>query len=248
MLVRWKSGHASWSLIAVTMFVLLAHGCRNRVPPGDGDSSTEAVGEPEQYSATVVRVVEDGPRRETNISREARAGEQRREEWNQNGQNRALIWRPDLGKAFLLDMDGRAYVEIAINRELSESQPRGNDGLPRARQARERDLDDDAFQQIDRLIEQPLSPTSVDTRMVRDEKIEGFICRVSERRAVFADGHIEVTRVFRARDLGGLALRVELEGAGNQRVITERRDVRTEVSPEAFVVPSDFKKVDKLEH
>ena len=215
--------------VFVAMSAVLPNGCRNRVRPGDGDiSSTEAAGEPEQYSAMVVRIVEDGTRRETKITREARAGEHRREEWTQNGQNRALIWRPDLGKAFLLDVDGRAYIEIAIHPERLEGQPsNGGDGLARARQTRGRDLDDDAFQQIDRLIEEPLSPASVETRMIPDEKVEGYVCRVSERRANFADGHTEVTRVFRARDLGGLALRVELAGAGNQRVITERRDVRT---------------------
>lgn len=61
----------------------MTNGCRDRARPGDGDSSAEAAGEPEQYSATVVRIVEDGTRRETSISREARSGEQRRGEWTE---------------------------------------------------------------------------------------------------------------------------------------------------------------------
>ena len=65
--------------------------------------------------------------------------------------------------------------------------------------------------------------------------------------AIFRDGHTETTRRFRARDLSGLALRVESEAdQGSARVITERRDVRIEVAPDMFTVPADFKKVEKL--
>src|SRR5436309_9764236 len=114
MLLRRKSGLASWVVILVAMSEVLTYGCRNRVSPSDGDSNVEPAGEPEQYSARVVRIIEDGKSRETSVSREARSGEKHREEWTEEGQNRALIWRPDLGKIFLLDLDGRAYVEFEI--------------------------------------------------------------------------------------------------------------------------------------
>src|SRR6266478_5689512 len=125
MLLRRKSGLASWVLILVAMPVVLTNGCRNRVLPGDSDSNLEPAGEPEQYSATVVRIIEDGTSRETSVSREARSGEKRREEWTEEGQNRALIWRPDLGKSFLLDLDGRAYVEFEITSGHLPESPTG---------------------------------------------------------------------------------------------------------------------------
>ena len=105
--VTWESGLARWAPIAVamSMSMLLTLGCRGtRQTDGNG---AELAGEPEQYSATVVRIVEDGTTSETIVSREAHAGEQRRDEWTENGQNRALIWRPDIGKAFLLYIDRR---------------------------------------------------------------------------------------------------------------------------------------------
>jgi hypothetical protein len=72
---------------------------------------------------------------------------------------------------------------------------------------------------------------------------------VSEQRAIFSDGHAEITRMFRALDLGGLAIRVEIvaepEGE-NTKVIISRRDIKTDVSPDEFAVPMEFKKVDKL--
>src|SRR6188474_1322258 len=93
-----QPGRARGILMAVTASVILLFGCSKRADPGDDSAKTG--GEPEQYSATVVRTIEDGTSRETVVSREARAGEQRREDWTENGRQRALIWRPDIGKAF----------------------------------------------------------------------------------------------------------------------------------------------------
>ena len=39
---------------------------------------------------------------------------------------------------------------------------------------------------------------------------------MTEQRAVFEDGRGEVTRLFRARELAGLALRVEVESEGSR--------------------------------
>jgi len=250
MLVRWKSGPASWVLIAVAISVVLTNGCRDRARPGDGDSSAEAAGEPEQYSATVVRIVEDGTRRETSISREARSGEQRREEWTEQGQNRALIWRPDLGKSFLLDLDGRAYVEVDITyRHLPASRagPSNPHDVSSAQNAAGPDVEDGAAQAIDQYFDDKQPPSRVETRVLPQVVIDGHPCEVYEQRAIFPDGHAETTRRFLARDLSGLALRVESEAEqGSAKVTTERRDVRVEVAPDTFIVPADFKKVEKL--
>src|SRR6266498_1730183 len=109
MAVRWRSRFAWFSFIAV---ISLAIGCRDRVVPTDGEGNAPPTGQPDQYSATVIRTVEDGTRRETSISREARSGEKLREDWSESGLNLALIWRPDLGKSFLLNLDERVYVEV----------------------------------------------------------------------------------------------------------------------------------------
>lgn len=249
MLRRRKSGLAAWTLIAMTAPLLLTSGCRNRVQLG-GDDAVEQAGEPEQYSATVVRIVEDGTRRETSISREARSGEQRREEWTEQGQNRALIWRPDLGKSFLLDLDGRAYVEIDItDGHLPESRAGASNphGVSSAQNAAGSDVEDGAVQAIDQYFDDRQPPTRVETRVLPQVVIDGHPCAVYEQRAIFRDGHTETTRRFRARDLSGLALRVESEAEqGSAKITTERRDVRIKVAPDTFIVPADFKKVEKL--
>ena len=237
-------------VILVAMSAVLTDGCRNRVPPGDGDSDVEPAGEPEQYSATVVRIVEDGTSRETNVSREARSGEKRREEWTEEGQNRALIWRPDLGKSFLLDLDGRAYVELEITSgHLPESSTgaRNPHDVSRRRNAAGPDVGDSTVQAIDHDFGNNQPPTRVEIRVLAPAVIDGHSCAVYEQRAIFRNQHVETTRSFRARDLSGLVLRVESDAEqGSARVITERRDVRIEVAPDTFKVPSDFKKVEEL--
>jgi hypothetical protein len=250
MLLRRKSGLATWVFILVAMSVILTDGCRNRVPPGDGDSNVEPAGEPEQYSATVVRIVENGTSQETSVSREARSGEKLREEWTEEGQNRALIWRPDLGKSFLLDLDGRAYVEIEITSGHSPESPTGagnpHDGSG-ARNAARPDVGDSTVQAIDHDFGNTQPPTGVEIRLLAPAVIDGHSCAVYEQRAIFRDSHVETTRRFRARDLSGLVLRVESEAEqGSARVITERRDVRIDVAPDTFNVPADFKKVEEL--
>ncbi len=250
MLLRRESRLTSWAVILVAMSVVLTNGCRNRVPPGDGDSNFEPAGEPEQYSATVVRIVEDGTSREISVSRETRSGEKRREEWTEEGQNRALIWRPDLGKSFLLDLDGRAYVEFEITSgQLPESPTgaRNPHDVFSARNAVSPEVGDSTVQAIDHDVGNTQPPTRVETRVLTPRVIDGHSCAVYEQRAIFHDGHVETTRRFRARELSGLVIRVENEAEqGSARVITERRDVRMDVAPDTFNVPADFEKVGKL--
>src|ERR1051325_3927342 len=93
-------------VVAVTILIIASAGCRSRTQPA---ADPGAAGEPENYSAEVVCAVDDGGERELSVSRVARYGELRREEWREQGGSRALIWRPDEGKAFLLDLDKRTY-------------------------------------------------------------------------------------------------------------------------------------------
>lgn len=215
--------------------LLLANGCRNRAPMASDEVEIVKQGEPEQYSATVIRTVDDT---EVSVARVARSGEMRREEWSEQGGKRALISRTDTGKAFLLDLDRQIYVELdsssnAARQPENESATRDDESGVRP------DV-------IERAFDDALSPTSVEVRSLADQTIENQPCKVFEQRAIFADGHTEITRVFCARDLNNLAIRIETQAEGGVKVITERRDVKTEVAPGQFAVPSGFKKVDTL--
>lgn len=242
MLQRSQPHLAALLFLAVAMpLVLPIAGCRHRSTPGESEREDKLRGEPDQYSATVVRTIEDGSERAPSIVREARSGEQRREEWTEQGHNRAVLWRPDLGKCYLLDLDLLVFVEIPLGET--------NQSLPDQSRLRDRsgsDLASAPFD-IDRAVDDAPSPDRVETRMLAGANIAGHSCTVYEERATFPDGHTEITRTFRAGDLDGLALRIESESEPSSvRVITERKDVSLEVAPDTFTVPSNFKKVDKL--
>jgi hypothetical protein len=221
--------------------VLLGNGCRNRVRPGEDDSKAKLRGEPDQYSATIVRTIEDGSGRTPIITREARSGEQRREEWTEQDHNRAVIWRPDLGKGYLLDLDLQAFVEIAMAGENLYNDSHLQDRVSA-------DSSIGLVEAVDRAVDDAPSPDGVETRELAPAQIGDHLCNVYELRATFTDGHTEITRTFRASNLGGLALRIESESQpASVRVITERRDVSLSLAPDTFTVPANFKKVDKLE-
>jgi hypothetical protein len=249
MLVRFKSGGAA-TLIALAMSMMLSSGCRNRTQPGEGDGGVKPAGEPEQYSATVIRIVEDGTRRETSVTREARSGEKRREEWTEEGKERALIWRPDIGKAFLLDLARRTYLEIdiaAAQPSESRGETREPHGPSNVKGGGRIGAADSTVQAIDQYFDDAQPPIRVETETLSPSVIDGHACVVSRRRAVFPDGHTETTTRFQATDLSGLLLRIESgTEQGSARMITERRDVRSAVAPDAFDVPAGFTRVQKL--
>jgi hypothetical protein len=223
--------------------VLLGNGCRKRVRPGEGENEIKLAAEPDRYSATIVRTIEDGSGRAPSIIREFRSGEQRREAWTEQGHHLDLIWRPDLGKSYLLDLDLNVFVEISLNdaNQSSHDQPQLHD-------RGSADSSIGLVQAVDRAGDDAPSPDRVETRELLPAQIGDHVCNVYEQRATFPDGHIEITRTFRASDLGGLALRIESESQpASVRVITERRDVSLDLAPDTFTVPANFKKVDKLE-
>ena len=236
MLLRGKRSKA-WLLLLVVIAcaTLQAGACRNGDDqPLQGQPLREGIiaGEPDEYSATIIRTVEDGASRQVFVTRVARSGGMVREEWSEQGESRALIHRPDLGKSFLLFPDKRIYTDDASldNANLDNAIPDN---------ASSDDLSPDY---INRSLGDMPAPSRVETRTLSAQTIEGYTCAVTEERAEFEDGHAEVTRLFRARDLAGLALRVEVE-TGNLKIITERRDIRTQVPPDRFNVPADFRKV-----
>lgn len=228
-------------VLSLFVAVLLAVACRNGGTPAVTGGRQALAGEPESYAATVVRTFEDGDRREVSQSRMARSGDFRREEWVEQGEHRALIWRPDLGFAYVLDVDRRLYGKFPIGEKAAgvpdEALPADATGLLIDPQA------------IDRAFDDASMPVKVEARALPDQFIDGYQCEVSEQHASFADGHIEITRLFRARDLAGLAIRVETESnkdARRLRAVTERRDIQLDVPSDQFSVPDGFRRDDKL--
>jgi hypothetical protein len=244
------------SATALVIVATAAGACRAHSPPPAAiDAESEVAGEPDEYSATVVRTIEDGDNRVVEETRVAVAGEMTRQEWIDLGEKRVLILRPDLGKSYLLAPDKKMYVESPIYPEAP-----GNGGSPGGGASKQKELseqgpgkgpvDADA-DQLDGLFATAPEPTQGTDSQLPDQTIEGHLCKVWERRASFPDGHTEVTRTFRASDLSGLAIRIETEsidGGRKVRATTERRDVRTSVSPDEFAIPPGFRRVDALDH
>jgi hypothetical protein len=240
MLLRGKRSKATLLLLAVVACATLEAGaCRNRdeqTPEEQPVQESLLAGEPDEYSATVIRTVEDTAGRQVFVTRVARRGGMFREEWSEQGEARALIHRPDLGKSFQLFPDNRTYMESEATaaRAENEAEP-GETGVRGAG-------DDLSPDHIERAFGDAPAPASVTTLALADQTIEGYSCAVTEERAALEDGRAEVTRLFRARELAGLALRVEVE-SGTLKIITERRDIQTRVPLEIFDVPADFRKV-----
>lgn len=241
-------------LALAAVCVSLAMACNSGSEPGDVEVPA---GEPEQYSATVVRSVDDGSERELNVTRIFKSGDLRRQEWTEMGESYALIWRPDLGKLYALDLERRCYVENEMNNTqaaiLPEHEPSAFQSLasedvtkvPHSSSSSRDRVDAEA---VERALGDAPSADRVETRRLPDKTIDGHSCTVLERRAISFDNHVEVTTTFFARDLGGIAIRVETASGAETgtRLITTWRDIRLNAPADAFVVPSDFRRVDKL--
>ena len=241
-------------LLAIFMFTACS-ACRNQNQPANEDLQRELSSEPENYSATVVRLIEDGKHQEEITTRLVCAGDLRREEWVDASGKRALIFRPDLGKSFLLDLDNRLYIETDLT-QPNVSTDKKNLSPPNHHQATEssesaapsasslqtvaNDFLADSFEE---------EPTIVETRVLTDAKIGDSMCKVTEQSARFADGRVEITKTFRAPALKGLIVKSEMESvAPSQRlkIIVERRDIKLEVSADEFTVSAGFKKVERF--
>lgn len=250
----------SISLAVVAVCVCIAIACHRQSGAVD-DPGAELSGEPEQFSATIAYAVDDGVERELSVTRIFKSGNLRREEWIEQGESRALIWRLDLGKTYLLDIEGRCYVESDITPDITHDDPlkvgsestASRNRLPEVepgdRGSASASLDPIAGEKVDRAFDDAPSPVRVENRRLADRTIDGHPCAVLERRESFTGDHTQVTTTFRARDLNGLAIRIETGlGAGTEgtKLITRWRDIREDVPADVFTVPPDFRKVDRL--
>src|ERR1044071_4008794 len=125
---------ASARKFVLTLFLgasIISVACRTHTSSGGSvEAKISAAGEPDRYSAVVVRSVEDGASTVTSTSSEARFGERRRVEWTENGKNKAIIWRPDLGKSYVLDLDAHVYTEFELNDQAIASSNKAENGIP----------------------------------------------------------------------------------------------------------------------
>jgi hypothetical protein len=187
----------------------------------------------------------DGEVERTTESRIVRNGELSRQEWTENGERLALIWRPDLGKVFSLSIDRSLYCESSIGPGKLADSPR-SDSKENPKHEEPPAVDEFA---INRALASPLEPESIEVVVQPDARAGSYACRVTERILRFDAGHIEVIRTYQAIELGGLAIRVECEGPGQRgttKVITELHDVTLEVLDREFEVPDWFKQVPRL--
>jgi hypothetical protein len=242
----------SIKLAAVSICICVAVACSRR--PTTDEPGADIAGEPEQFTATIVSSIDEGVERELSVTRVFKSGDLKRAEWTEQGEPRALIWRPDLGKSYLLDIGQRCYIETDITPGDVPESHKESDSL------QNRTVEDSAVQRsahvsreaisgdvVDRAFGDAPAPVSVDTRRLADKMIDGHRCAITERRAIFADDSVDVTTTFRARDLNGLAIRVETSSTNTgAKLITSWRDIRTDAPAEVFIVPSDFRRVEKL--
>jgi hypothetical protein len=241
-------------VLSATVLIAIAAACRAHTPSSTVDAGAETAGEPEEYSARVIRTIEDGDHREVEETRLAVAGGLMRQEWRDQGQQRVLIWRPDLGKSFLLAPDQGTYVESAIYPDAGEfQQPAAVGDSSKPSGGSEEAALKDRYAVDPEGIERDVGATSVGSEALTmglpDQTIDGHPCAVWLRRYSFPDGRAEMTRTYRATDLAGLAIKVENEStsaSGTVRITTERKDIQKKVSPDEFEVPAGFKKVAHL--
>jgi hypothetical protein len=236
-------------LVCLAACLAAAISCRRAVPAGSDERPGPGNG-PEQYSARIVRTVEQEGAVETVESRITVSGQMIREDWAERGEQRALIIRPDLGEAYLIFLDKGEFVTQSIDRDkvptndLMGSAHNGNAGpdLPSALDSAAPAVDPAA---IESEMSPAPTPANITSMALPDATVDNHPCRVSGQRATFPDGTAEVTKTYRATDLSALIIRTESESdgrSGRLRVVTEIRDIQTGVVQGVFDVPNGFRR------
>lgn len=255
---RLRRSRTTSRLLLGALLLLTATACRKPPAPLEETAEATATPEPQTYAATIEERIEDGDAAQLRVTRVARTNDLWREEWEEGGERWALIVRYDTGKSFLLNLDKRLYIENHWQAGKAAAPVTPSTSEKRASPADEASLPDDATAPAavnpalaaalgDTLFAE--EPQAVETTRLADEQVGDYLCSVSERRARFADGRAEVTRLYRAAALGNLIIRSESEtltSARRVKAITTRRDIRLEVAAEAFTVPADFKPVKRF--
>jgi hypothetical protein len=169
-----------------------------------------------------------------------------REDWLQDGQERALIVRPDLGEAYLLFLDKGEY--LVETREGGGQDVENGGSTTRNKDDSGSNMSKGALVVDPVAIDSDLSPAaapdSITNLAQRDVTVDTHPCRLSERRATLSDGSTEITRIYKATDLSGLEIKTESESEGKNggvRVVTQKLDIRLDVPQTLFDIPAGFK-------
>ena len=230
-------------LVGCLFVAFLSLSCRRQGVPAASAPGADLRVEPERYAADVEQRIEDGEGERLVVTRLARDGDRRREEWSEAGERFALILRYDLDKSFLLALDRQLYVEGDLA-TATKPEPGSAENL---RQPSDPLRLIDVAALAESLTEE--EPERVETQVLPDEQVDDHRCVVTEQRASFAGGRVETVRSYRAASLGGLVVKTAAEtvapGYRSRRTVT-RRQIRLEVASEEFVVPAGFKKVASL--
>lgn len=235
--------------IFVASTVIFAVSCRQNVKPPTAEPTRTIPGEPETYTATIVRSITDDERNETSETHVSRSGDMRREEWTDRNERLALITRFDSGKSFLLNLNKQIYTETDIALKAPEKSKTGNTAnTPNAVDTEKAEAENNQQSAAMDFVEDSFTeePVSIENRALADEYIDNQLCKVTERRSSFADGRTEVIRMFCAESLSGLAMKTERETSSSThhiKVVTEWRDIKFIASADDFAVPANFKKV-----
>jgi hypothetical protein len=214
---------------AILTLLAVASGCASSKPapiPPPGPA-TLAGREPDSYSATVVRTFEKENQRSISETRVARDGGMRRDEWVEDGRRLAALVRPDLGKAFLIDLDRNFYVETPI----APSPPD------------ESELNGD---EIEQLFQGSTPEATVERTHSGTEIVEGRSCDVTRSRIESESGGVSEGTVWEASELGGLVIRSEVRGPFGDLVVTELRDILVPADRSLFELPPGAKRVEAL--
>ena len=238
-----SSCHKARLALLFLLFVLQAScACRRQAEPAAGEINAS---EPPRYSAVVEQRTEAGGETRLLVMKVARDGDLRREEWSEGGETVALILRPDLNKSFLLNFDRQLYVEIDLEKEAAVAPAKSRQET--ATKPSDESTPSMAAEITETLLEE--APEEVTTRRLPDERVDGYLCGVWERRSRFPGGRVETLTVYRAAAAGDLAIMTEMEtSTPSHRVKStiRRRDIRLQVSADDFSVPAGFKKVESL--
>ena len=195
------------TVLVVLALLALLTGAVGSTPSLNHTATKELAGEPQHYSATVVRTVEGGGRTEVRV---ARSGDMRSSEWNQDGETRVSIWRPDLGRVFLLSLERQVYVESDLG---EHPQPGKVVEVTRPRVSREQAQRAKGAGPLPEAIDRAWETSPRPTEWKRDELpevvVDGRPCSAIRKRATFADGHLETTLMFCCARSGRPSIRVE---------------------------------------
>ena len=185
-----------------------------------------AGGEPDAWSATVVRTFDVDGVAQQSVAQFARLGDRTRTGWTEGDREFALVIRPDLGVSWTIDLSENSYTETPI----------GPDGAPVATG----DSDPLTAQQVEAAVAAGLAADGFVARRERigEEAIDGHKCVVYRSRLEALGGAASEATVWEASDFAGLAIRSEIRSESGQVVRTQLKQLQRDPDPSLFELPA----------